>query len=246
MPIATSSVINQIRDTNYTKTRVPFFPDNKWKHGNISFYLKDYEIFINGIFQGWNVSYLSFQSAGVDSTYGKYVRQQTTGTDNNYRTHEIGRYDDFLVNIPTKILLQFRLNQSTNLRYWFGFFTGTADNLAGTDDDDSLGVNECDGFGLRVGLNGNFKIYSNNASQASNISADIATVDTNFHKIYLEFDPINSRCGYSFDNANITWVTSQIPTTATRMRLGWHIRADEAAIKSWDLFNLEGEEKETF
>lgn len=236
MPILSSSVLSQLRDTNnnYTKTRVPFFPDDVWQYGQL---LINNNVGTDGIFQDFrDTSHIMPTLTKQTDSYGSFAllhSQPTTGSDIFAACEEARLYGE----LDCRIWATFSLPQTTYQRFFFGFLDSDID-LSQDDLIDSI-----EGFGLCVQSGGNFKIISNDASSPSNISSDIDTIDTDLHTIYLESDSANSRFGYSLDNDNITYITSQIPSGNTLLLCWWGIVPLENASKEVKVYNLKGAQK---
>lgn len=251
MPIASSSVLQQIRDTNYTKTRVPYFPKDKWVYGYTANSYQPTDGTSINCYGYWVASAssngLAFQDTGSDS-YGEYGDMITGATSGNYAAQNVPAYQfSYQLKQDVRMLLHFKLLQTTNFRFFFGFASVTSNTIRNVADDDILGyVGNYSGFGLRVGLNGNFKITHNDGSENGVLTSDIDTIDTDVHQLYLEADSINSRWGYSLDDSPITYISSQIPAATTTMYFMPIIQTFENAAKTLRLYQMQTARKEIF
>jgi hypothetical protein len=228
MPIASSSVINQIRNTPYTQTRVPYFPNDEWDYGRLNLYDNgDYSC--TGLLQSptpLDTYPGSNENILVDGSNSYFSIYSNSGATNNafIRNYSDERFRPFLY---PRCKIDFSINNILEMTFFCGF--GNSIAIEGQTGSDRLAW--CDAFGVIVEANGNFKISSNNGSENSYISSDIDTIDTDIHTIYLECDYPNSRWGYKFDNGVLTYVTNQNPRVTEGLRLGLGI------------FNTDGDSK---
>jgi hypothetical protein len=247
MPIASSSVLNQIRNTPYTQTRVPYFPEG-YNFGSMlieaSYYntVSGYGLLSTNSF---STSYIYGDFTGKDSN-GLYAGWETSTTlddyDSEFLFHGFYRNRFFHGNLDPKILFKFQLgaNSSTKTIFYLGL---TSDNMTNIEND-ILGTQLRSGFGLLVQSDGNFQITSNNGSETSYISSDIDTIDTDIHDLYLESDSANSRWGYSWDKGNVNYISTQNPASNTSLVPCGIIKNKEAGTsRRWTIRNCEAVQK---
>jgi hypothetical protein len=121
---------------------------------------------------------------------------------------------------------QIAVQQTTDTRCFFGFMSSVAP-VSGADPLNALsGVL----FGLDTGVNGNWHIYQNSGSGASDSTTipNVAAADTSAHKFALRADNANTKFQYAYGHTDITsatWVdiNTKIPAATTGMGWGWWI-----------------------
>lgn len=180
----------------------------------------------SGIFWDTSAGYYNCESNGVDS-FGGYGRTTTGTTLNSQNNIGIPYYNvnSFLAGLDIRCEIFFAIQDTSLSRSYIGFTNSGGQALSS---DSPLNNNH--GFGVVIGQGLNFKITSNNGNASAYVSSDIATIDTNVHKLYLESDSANSRWGYKFDNNDIVYVSTQNPSLTTLMTLVTQIRTLQAGV----------------
>lgn len=251
MPILSSSVVSQIRNTNpLITTRVPYSPSDPWMHGTILISPHLDRIFYDGLLALSSTNNQNFLDSGYESGI-PFGYQEVDGTQAG--TGDVPAQLELMASTSNKFfvgrqnprfLIKFKFTGSSA----YEFFIGFADNfnLSNSYDGDPLGDTDVDpkahGIGLYANSTaGNFRIISNNGSSGSNFTSSLATYDQNIHTLYLESDYANSRWGYSLDNAAIQYVSTKIPDPETGMVLYYKVlnKTELTTIKRIYLYDFE-------
>lgn len=139
-----------------------------------------------------------------------------------------------------RLVIRFRLGQTTNERSWFGFQTST-----GTDPTGDTELNSKTGFYVgHRSTDTNFVIMHNDGSATAlydNVTGS-PPIDTNIHKIEIMADDANTRFRVSFDGGAWQDITAQIPAQQTIMTVVAQVEASAAEAKVIDLFYVQIEQ----
>lgn len=131
------------------------------------------------------------------------------------------------------VTIKFRLNTLTNTGFFLGFF----DN-----DPTTVSLPTIEHFALILqtdNANTNFRIsHSDGVTQGE---TQVAAQDTLIHTVRLVSDETNSRFLYSFDDAALTAVVTNIPAATTNLDL--YLESDDlldGGNANWDFWYLDG------
>jgi len=128
--------------------------------------------------------------------------------------------------------IKFKINATSLRRFWVGWFASTP--MASD-------APTIDHFGLRLSTSaGSTNFVLSHADGATQAETSIQATDTSIHTIRLVADNANSRWGFSFDGASITWITTNIPAAADALGFVCQMRDLDAADKDMDFFWVEG------
>jgi len=130
------------------------------------------------------------------------------------------------------ITIKFQSTVSTLRRIWIGWFSS---------DPMGSGTQTQNHFGLRLDSSaGSTQFGISHADGTTQAVTDLGAANTSVHTIRLIADQTNSRWGYSFDGAAITWITTNIPGSTTQLGFNCRLRALESATKELRYWWTEG------
>jgi len=174
-------------------------------------------------------------SAGTDSIHWGFAVGTNEGTYSNINAANSGYAKNFAtgtaldndagfftaafceLSTNPDITIKFRSPASVSRRIWIGFME--ADHM-GLDTDATNHK-----FALRISTSAaNVNICLVHSNGTTETITQLLAVDTAVHTFRIIGDNANSRFGYSLDGAAITWVTTNIPTSALDLILQVQVR----------------------
>lgn len=256
MPIFSDSPASRIKDTSYTQTRIPHFPEEKYEYGNISWDGWNQCFYVDGILRGSGVDYMNLVNSstfGVDS-FGSYgIVTTNTPTPNYYFASFIPTTDvegaRFFRKLDPELLFIFKLNHTSNdFRFAIGLSVDSI-QYTSSSNDPFYWTGEPDGsfqgFALTVRADENFKIVTNDGSAiASTFTSDIDILDnTEVHYFYIKGDSSNARWCYSWDKGAMNYISSNVPTDLQRLSPFLYIETLTSENRGFTLYNIEALQK---
>lgn len=166
----------------------------------------------------------------VDGERTNYATAATLDADAGFP----GPFTQVMLNMNPDITVKFKVVSTAVRRFWCGFFE--ADHMAS---DATAATHK---FALRLStspaVTGFTIVHSDGTTET--VEAQIAASDALVHTIRLIGDNANSRWGYSFDNAAVVWITTNIPTASQLMGFQCELRTLEAVAKNFNFWWADG------
>jgi len=131
------------------------------------------------------------------------------------------------------LFARFRVISTAVRRMWLGWVESTQ---MGSDTDATIHK-----VALRLSTsaaNTNFCIVHSDGTTETIVQ--VGTDDAGIHTLLIIADDANSRFGYSFDSAAITWISTNIPASGVGLLLEAQVRTLEDAAKNWDIAVIKG------
>lgn len=176
------------------------------------------------------------QTQAIDTTNGRYqlcVSGTTSGNKGGYRNAAATL---FTRAFNPKLRFRFKILQSTNARFYFGFLGTTIPELTGDNPLDNL-----HGFifGVMPTTSAtNWVLATNNGAATTTLTdTTVAFNTTGVHDLKLVGDDTNSRFSWSLDGGAYTHVTTNIPISATALSLIFTSETATTAAASFNLYN---------
>jgi len=134
--------------------------------------------------------------------------------------------------------IRMRINQTANTRCFWGF---TSSNAAPTSGADQLNALSGVMFGYDSGVDGNWHIYQNNGTGASDSTtiANVAAAGTGIHTFALRADEANTKFQYSYDGGAWADINTDIPASSTGMGLIFQIENLTGSAMTMDVYYME-------
>lgn len=175
----------------------------------------------------------TFQTASLDSD-GAFRTLRSAATLNNDAGYSSTGTPVLRRSFNFDITFKFKPVSTAVRRVWVGVFSNSP---MGADTNSSLLY-----VGLRLSTapaNTNYVVMnSDGSSEASPVQ--VAASDANAHTFRVVADDANSRIGYSFDGAAITWLTSSIPASNTDLQVFCLMRTLEGVAKDMNFYWIDG------
>lgn len=178
------------------------------------------------------------QSQAIDTTNGRYQNCVSGATSGNRGGYRNAASTLFQRSFNPKLRFRFKIAQSTNARFYFGFEGPTIPELTGDSPLDNLS-----GFIFGVmptTSTTNWSVcYNNGATTSTLVNTGIAFDTTNIHTLSLVADDTNTRFSWSLDGGVYTHVVTPavIPASTTALSFTFSCETATTAISNFSLFS---------
>lgn len=156
---------------------------------------------------GWTIG---GSASNADDTTGPWLQLTTTASTGSAATLNspaLTRIDWATAAEPVELALRLRLNQTADLRFWAGLFSG---DPSGSNTPNLSFV----GFRYVSGSDTDFRCYAGDGSNRSQVGSGV-TPDTSAHEFRLALEP--TRCRYWIDGVAVGEVSANLPASGASL-----------------------------
>jgi hypothetical protein len=181
------------------------------------------------------------QFQNLNSADGRHqicISGTTTGNKGGYRSSSVMLFSR---QQNPRLRFRFKINQSTDARFYLGFVGTTAPELTGDTPLDNL-------HGFIFGVmpttsTTNWSLCRNDGDATSDMTdTGVAFDTTNIHTISLVADDSNSRFSYKLDSGSYQHFTTEIPAQTTALSLVYLCETNTNAAASFNLYTAYAEQ----